>query len=238
MTPLEMFARALGDRIDVELIPSLVERISVPTNQIRAELRQAGLPWQDPEAGVLHELPDLLESARKVARKGTWQAAGVGAVGGAIGAAAVPPELMLTLVHHLRLAQRLAVVFGIDPETDAGKILVARAMAAAYEVELPTEARLELRVRDLPAFLSRASPVQGDAGRWVVRQIVGRTATALTRRVSRLVPGLGVGIGAFGAGKRTMEAADRMIEVYSRALEAIPFDVGDEELAVEVPRAS
>jgi EcsC protein family len=234
MTPLEMIARALGDRIDAELLPTLIQRVSVPTPVIREELRAAGIPFQDADAGQVYEQADLLESARKVARTGTWRAATVGAVGGALGALAVPPELLVTLAHHFRLAQRLAVVFGIDPDTDAGKLLVARAMAAAYEVELPSQARLELRVRDLPALFGRSLPARTEPGRWVLRQLIARTAGSLTRRASRLVPGLGIGIGAFGAGKRTMAAADRMIEVFDNALESVPFDVGEITDAVEI----
>lgn len=231
-TTWELLARALGDRVDVSLLPTLYERVSLPTNLVREELRAAGVPFQDVEAGQIFEPPELAEAAQRVVRTSTWRSVGLGALGGALGPLAVPPELLATLAHHLRLAQRLAVIYGFDPETDAGKLVVARALAAAYEVRLPTSARLELRVRDLPALVRGSG--QSDVTGWLARQAVTRTAASLTRRVTRLVPGLGTGIAAVSAGRRTSKLAARMIEVYSRALEAVPFDYGDEELAVEV----
>lgn len=227
----ELLARAMGDRVDAELIPALYERVSVPTAQIREELRAQSLPFQDVEAGQVHELDDLVESARKLVRSGAWKSAGLGALSGALGPLAVPPELAATAAHHLRMAQRLAVVFGFDPETDAGKVIVARALAAAYDVAVPTSVRLDLRVRNLPTLFARE---RTDTGTWLARQIVSRTAASLTQRVTRLVPGLSVGLGAWTAGRRTGRVAEKMIEVYSRALEAALFDVEGEELAVEV----
>lgn len=227
----EIFARALGDRVDAELVPALYERVSVPTAQIREELRALSLPFQDVEAGQVHELNDLVESARKLVRSGAWKSAGLGALSGALGPLAMPPELAASMAHHLRLAQRLAVVFGFDPETDAGKVVVARAMAAAYDVALPDSARLDLRVRNLPALFSRE---RTDTGTWLAKQVVQRTAASLTQRVTRLVPGLSVGLGAWSAGRRTGRLAEKMIDVYGRALEAALFDVDGEELAVEV----
>ena len=227
----ELFARAMGDRFDAELIPALYDRVSVPTAQIREELRALSLPFQDVEAGQIHEQDDLVESARRLVRSGTWKSAGLGALSGALGPLAMPPELAASMAHHLRLAQRLAVVFGFDPETDAGKVAVARAMAAAYDVALPDSARLDLRVRSLPALFSGD---RSDTGTWIARQVVSRTAASITQRITRLVPGLSVGLGAWSAGRRTGRLAEKMIDVYRRALEAALFDVDGEELAVEV----
>jgi hypothetical protein len=233
-SPLSILLQSLGERLDEELLPNLYAAASAPTAEIREWLRAQGLPFQDAEAG-LWPTPDELEtSAERVISSARDRAVAVGVVSGLVGAAAIPPEVLLSVVASLRLAQRLAVVFGFDPETDAGKLVLWRALAAAWNVELPTQGPVGMKVHQLPQLFRGQVPAQRHATAWLARQVVTRAASAVVGRISRAVPGLGAGIGGLGARRRTLAMGKKMIAVYRRAMAAEPFDLTGEELAVEV----
>lgn len=223
----------LGDRLDEELLPAIYAAASVPTAEIRAWMRDAGLPFVDHEAGLNPSTSELDDAADRLVRQARDRAVALGIASGLVGAVAVPPEVLASMVASLRLAQRLAVLHGIDPETDAGKLLLWRAMAAAYDVELP-EGMIGMRVRELPDVVRAQLPATAQATAWLARQIALRTLTSVAGRVYRLIPGLGAGIAAFSAYRRTAEMGRKMRDVYRRATEGERFDLGDVEAAVEV----
>lgn len=233
-SPLSVLLQSLGERLDEELLPNVYAAASVPTAEIRAWLRAEGLPFQDPETGVWPSAAELEDAAEKVVTSAKDRAVAVGVVSGLVGAAAIPPEVLLAVVGSLRMAQRLAVVYGFDPDTDAGKLVMWRALATAWNVDLPAEGPVDLRLHQLPQLFRSQVPATRHATAWLARQVVLRAASAVVGRITRAVPGLGAGIGAFGARRRTLEMGKKMIEVYRRAMAAEPFDVSGEELAVEV----
>lgn len=223
----------LGDRLDEDLLPAIYAAASVPTAEIRAWMRDAGLPFVDREAGQHPSAADLDDAADRLVRQARGRAVALGIASGLVGAVAVPPEVVATIVTSLRLAQRLAVLHGIDPETDAGKLLLWRAMAAAYDVELP-EGMIGMRVREIPDVVRAQLPATAQATAWLARQIAVRTVTSVAGRVTRLIPGLGAGVAAYSAFRRTAEMGRKMRDVYRRATEGERFDLQDEEPAVEV----
>ncbi len=233
-TPLAELFALLTERADAETLPRLYALVSVPTATVRTELREAGLAWLDPEVGARPSIAQLDATAREVIRRARGTATAVGAAAGALGGFAVPPELAAALVQSLRLAQRLAVVYGVDPETDAGRALMWRAFAAGWEVELPTQGATGLRVRDLPELLRTHLPSTEQATVWVGRQVVRRAVAQVSQRVGRWLPGLGAGLAALGARRRLDGIGARMVRVYRRSSEALPFEIEEEELAVEV----
>jgi len=226
----------LGERLDEDLLPAVYEAVSVPTSEIRAALREAGLAHLDPEAGLRPEPAELDAAAARLVATARGRAAALGAVGGLAGAFAIPPEVLGSLVHTLRLAQRLAVIYGFDPETDAGKMVMWRAIAAGYEFELPASGPMGLKVRDLPDLVRTQVPATRQATGWLARQVVTRSVMSVANRVTRLVPGLGAGVAAWSAQRRIDALAARMVAVYGRACADAVFDLGDEALAVEVQR--
>ncbi len=225
---------AVGDRIDAELLPALYERASVPTSEIRAELRAAGIAFVDTDAGENPDATLLAEAAQAVAKSGARTATVMGLAGGFAGAVALPPEVIGQIVQTLRTAQRLAVVYGFDPDTDVGKLVLWRAIAAAYDIDLPAEGKLDLRVRELPRIVSAQLPARRATTAWLARQILSRSIVVLATRAGRLIPGLGAGFGGWSAHRRATEMATRMTTVYARASAALPFDLDDETLAVEI----
>lgn len=233
-SPWSVIASAVGDRLDAELLPTLYERASVPTAEIRAELRAAGIHFCDPDCGENPDAIALAEAARMVASSATRTATAMGIAGGFVGVFAIPPEMVAQLIQSLRTAQRLAVVYGFDPDGDTGKIVLWRAIAAAYDVELPTEGKVGLRVRELPRIVSAQLPASRIGTTWLARQMLNRGLGVVAARAGRLVPGLGAGFGGWSAHRRASEMAARMINVYARASAAMPFDLDDESLAVEI----
>ncbi len=238
-SPLSILIQALGERLDEDLLPAVYAAVSVPTAEIRAWMQASGIAHVDPEAGGRGgALPqgsgELEESANRVIAHARDRATALGIAGGFVGAVAIPPEILASMVSTLRLAQRLAVLHGFDPETEAGRIVMWRALAAAYEVKLPTQGPVGLRVRELPDVLRSQVPATRQASAWLARQVVLRTTASVVGRFTRLVPGLGAGLAGFSAHRRTNAMGAKMVAVYARAMTAAPFDLEGEDLAIEV----
>lgn len=233
MSPWRLIADSLGQRLDADLLPAVYAAASVPTRVLREEFRAAGIAFVDAVAGEWPDDEALARSVVAVTKGSARAAAAVGAVGGAAGLLALAPELAAQTVASLRLAQRLAVVYGFDPETDHGKLVLARALAAAYEVQLPDSARVTTKLSDLTGIARQDGSRQALVG-WAGRQAARQSVAMLVGRVVRLVPGLGAGVGGVVAWRRQQQHAERMAAVYAGALESAPFDLGDEVLADEV----
>lgn len=234
MSPLRFLLASLGDRLDEDLLPAVYAAASVPTAEVRAWLRTEGMAFMDAETGEFPSEIELTESAARVVAHTRDRATAMGFASGLMGAAAIPPEVLGTVIQSLRLAQRLAVVYGFDPESEAGKLVMWRALAAAWEIELPAQGPIGLKMRELPALLQSQLPATRSASAWLTQQVVMRASAAVVNRVTRVIPGLGAGLAGFSALRRTRKMGDRMIEVYRRAKGATPFEIEGEELAVEV----
>ncbi len=234
MSPWQVIAEALGQRFDAELIPSLYAAASVPTAQVHDELRAGGYAFVDEVAGVVPEADELARTVAFLARQSTRQATALGVVSGAAGLFALAPEVVAGGVATLRLAQRLAVVYGFDPETDAGRVVLSRALAHAYEIKLPESARVATRVSEIEALV-RSSPAESrELVAWAGRRALAGSAGLVLSRITRLVPGLGAIVGGVRAFRTQGRLAARMAEVYAGAAESVPFDLRGEELAVEL----
>jgi len=218
-------ADSLEDRLDEDLLPALYAAVSLPTGEIRDELDARGVTWYDPLSPRAPSLEELDQTADAVIDSSKRRAGLLGAAGALAGAIAVPPEVLAGLVHSLRLAQRLAVVYGFDPESERGRVLLWRALASANGIDLPEQGSMDLKVRDLPGALISRTPKGGNAAVWVTRRLVRRQTLLLTRRITRLIPGLGTGLAARSSVKGQAAQGAKMKAVFRRA-----WDGGSENL--------
>lgn len=210
-------ARDLAERLDTDLPGRVAGSLGVEVASFRAELLQSGMAFHDPARGQ-RPAPEALErTANRLIRRATRRAVVSGAVGGMAGVAGVPPEVAWRLVQLLRLAQRLSLVYGQDPTTDRGRLLVHRALAAGFGLELPDQQGMGLRVSDLPAVLRDTAPTMHQGATWLAQAAVRQTTHAVFRPIGRMVPGLGAGPAAWRARRSMRAQGDRMHEVFRRA---------------------
>jgi hypothetical protein len=230
-SPMRQVLLNLTERLDEELLPTLYAAASIGAADIQAELDLRSEPRL---GGEVEPEPHELEStSRNVIQRSCRRAAARGALAGAGGLLAVPPEAAASVVQSIRLAQRLVVVWGFDPDTDLGQIHVARALAAAYEVELPDQGPIDMRVRDIARLGTPKVPELRNQTTALVQVLAQRSVVTLVKRYYRWIPGIGAGLGALGAHRGLRKQGERMV-AYLRRTRGISPRVSNIEDAVEV----
>jgi hypothetical protein len=226
------------ERLDEDLLPALYAACSLPTAKVRRDFHAQGIVYADRSAGLKPSLPELDQGATRVVEASRTRAGVMGAIGGLGGAAGVPPEVLASLVHTLRMGQRLSILYGFDPETDAGRVVMWRALAAAFDVDLPKNAQLSLRVRDLPALAAKQMP--GDpqqAATVVAKRVLNLTTQRVLLRGIRLIPGLTSAFAARNAYRRQQVQSERMLAVLRKAFGGSGWRALDISEAEEIPQS-
>ncbi len=232
MELLEQVLRAWGVRVDREGLARVRAAVSVSTDETRLWLDTHGFGWVDERGGRFPGEDDLARSVEALTARERGAALVIGAAGAFGGWIGVAPELAATLVQTFRLAQRMAVVYGFEVESDRGQLVVTRALAAGWEIDVPDSSAQATRLGDVGALvraqLATVSP-RTVAG-WAVK-VTGKSVTA---RLVRFVPGLGMTLSATQSRRRLQEIAERMDAVLRRSCDTGSFAFEGERLAVEV----
>lgn len=236
-SPWQDVLAELGGQLDAQLLPRLYDAASLRTDEVRRDLDERGIVRVDPDQPELAPTADQLRASEDALLRSTTRLATLrGALAGAAGLLSVPPELAAALVQHLHLGQRLAVVYGHDPDTDAGRMLLLRAMATAVDVELPRQAQLSARLSELPRVVQQQLPERrGNPSALALQFLAARAVVSATSRVARGIPGLGAGIGALQARRQMKRRGQRMADVLRTAWSRRPARPHEVEDAVELP---
>lgn len=205
------------DLADARFVTGWYAAVSVDVERFRRLLRGSKRPFVDPEhpAAPL----ELIEgTAAWVIAHTRQQATAIGGLAGLAGWTSVPHEVVANAIALVRLAQRLAIVYGFDPGTDRGDLAVWQGLAAGLEIELPASGPAGIRVTDLPAVL-----VPREAPRTVAvalaRGVAWRSVGLVAGRMTRFVPVIFAGTAAVAARTRTQAIAERMRATIRRLVE-------------------
>ena len=109
---------------DSRALPGLFAALSIRPTRTVTWLRASGKAFVDPANGRFPSAAQLEETAGWVTQQSRLRMAMVGGLAGLGGLASIPPEAVATVVAAIRLAQRLAAVYGFDPATDRGQMAV------------------------------------------------------------------------------------------------------------------
>ena len=214
---IRQILRNLGDRLDEDLLPGLYGVTTLTTADVQHEFTTNELPFCDPVNNIFPPEEELEATADAIVHRAVNRASVRGAIGGMGGAFAIPPEVVLALLQTMRLAQRLAVLYGIELETDRGKLLLSRAIYAAYELKLPEQQALDMRISQLPQVARQQTPDIQRTTAWIARTVAWQITRHIGGRVTRIVPGIGAGIGAWDANRSIRAQGKRIRGVYQRS---------------------
>lgn len=235
MASVARFLIDMLDRADIQLVAGWYHTVSVSTERERARMRHEGTPFVDPTTDQVPSLGELELAAERIIADAATSAGASSGIAGIVGAASVPPEVLGSMVATLRMGQRLCLLYGFDPHTDRGQMALCRALAAAYDVDLPSSGPVGMRVSDLPRLARPGSDPASVAAK-LTRAVLIRSAWFVASRLTRLVPVISAASGAVDARRRTETAARRMVEVLVR-LSEVPGPTGAPvEEAIEVRR--
>ncbi len=225
-------AAEVRDRADAEVLFRLYQAISVDPESVRASLRAAGRPFIDPSGVGPFDEGEIRLTAEHLITQAGLSAGLFGATAGMGGAFSLPTQVVAELASGVRLAQALAVVYGFEPGTDRGTVAVTRALAAGFEVDLPEQGVIELRVSQLTSIARPRAPVALEtAVGELAKSMMRRTLWRVAGRASRWVPVFGVGLAMRGARARVHGIGERMRATLHRLAE---FQVSGAVDAIEV----
>jgi hypothetical protein len=230
MSQFSKIASQLFEHGDRRVAEILFAAVSISPQKLRARLRSQGLVYYDParpDQATIHELDD---TARRVIKLAKDNATAMGGIAGIAGALSVPPEIAAHLITIIRLAQKLAVVYGFDLDNDRGKMAFWRALAAAFETEYPDHGPMEISIKEMLLGARSARSVSSTLGQAMVR----RSARLVNSRIYRLLPLVYSGGAALAARRRVLEAGQRMQTTYRQLAEFPPTQSPDIEDAIEV----
>ena len=209
----------LGVRVDEDTAPALIKRMSIDVEALRTSLSARGLRWDVPGDPQRPDAAELEKSAKHVIDTSVRSSGLLGAASGVVGLVGVPPEAMARLVQSFRLAQRLAVIYGHDPATDRGRIHVRRALSAAWGFELPVQASEDIKLSQLPRVLDAGTIALHDGPAWLAKTLAKSATSAIGRRASRWIPGLGAGMGLLHGRRLARIQGEKMHDTIRRRWE-------------------
>ena len=206
----------LGLRLDEDLPPWALKSISVEPSEFREMLDSKGWAYVDPKRLSQPTQASVLTTAEKTIDKAVLRAGIGGAISGVVGWVGVPPEVAARVVQSLRLAQRLAIIYGHNPHSDRGVIHIRSALAAAWDIDLPVQARMDMKLSDVSSVVRGGLPQTHKTPTWLMRVLIGQATATVGRRAVRMVPGLGSGIGFLQSRSTVRHQGLRMLTIFQK----------------------
>ncbi|MCB9668193.1 MAG: hypothetical protein H6736_12025 [Alphaproteobacteria bacterium] len=220
MNPL---LRDVLTRLDEDALRALVKLVSVDPVRERSRLRAAGRAYASPDGRAV-PTSELDATAAWVVSRATRRRGLTARLVGLAGAPSVPGEVLSESVGLLRLAQRLAVVYGFDPSEDRGRTALWRALSAALEIELPEHAPI------VPRATAVLQPGSRSLSGTLLRAVLGRATADAADGPLRFLPVVG---SVRAPETSTAAMGERMARVLSRLAEPAAWSADAE--AEELP---
>jgi hypothetical protein len=200
--------RIIGGRLNEDVPPAALKAVSVDTGVYRSTLSAEGL--RHAADGGPTTVAELDASADWAIAAAVRHAGMLGAASGLAGWMSIPPEAAARIVQSTRLAQRLAIIYGHDPQTDRGDAHVRGALAAAWGIALPTQANADIRLSDLPGIIRSKEQRTASGPAMMLSTLSSAAVSTSSKRITRLIPGVGAMLGLFGARRALRKQGDIM----------------------------
>ena len=192
-------------RTNKDLLPALLSRLGLTKATILQELDELGAVSGFTANTELHQLDESVRLLERRKEKRSMMWGSLAAMGGAL---SLTPEAFAQVAFELRRSQRLSVVFGFDPHSPLGELLVWKSLADAFEIELPEQTRLGIEIRSFSRPKTSAPAASTQAG--VVLELILASHSASSRKTSRILPIVGAGPHALELRRQRRKRHQRM----------------------------
>ena len=213
------------------------ELISVSTDDIVTDAKGLGIritsvdELKSVRTSVLDGLAD--QYIRNAKLMTSLSGAGLGAGGIML----VGPELSILAASLLRLAQRLAVVYGFDYSKPGEALHVWAAIARALGVEKVSDGTSQVAVRNLPKLLA-VGPARSQAFKSLIKMIAARLGLLVTERgLARALPLVGAGVAAVTNYQMVRDLGAKMQAYFRERHISLKAERGDGSLDAKAPAA-
>lgn len=186
------------------------DMISIDADDVLADARGIGIQVRSVEelravrTSVLDGLAD--QYIRNAKLMTSLSGAGLGAGGLML----VGPDVSILAASLLRLAQRLAIVYGFDYRQSSESLHVWAALGRSLGVEKVTDGAGQVAVRNLPKLLAQGAG-KSTAFKALIKAIAGRLGLLVTERgLARALPLVGAGVAAMTNYQIVRELGDKM----------------------------
>lgn len=230
MSRITTIGSELFNQGDRRILEALFALVSISPHRLKSQLKAQGLVYCAPELAEQPNLTQLDQTAERLIKLSQDNATALGGIAGAAGALSLPPEILAHVVSTMRLGQRLALVYGFDTDTDAGKMALWQALAHGFEVDFPERGPLSVRISEVLSKSEGPSSVSSSLAQAMVR----RSGRIIGSRFNRLLPLVAAGPAAIAARRRIREAGQRMQTTFRQLAELPAGGLQDIEDAVEI----
>lgn len=199
-------------RTNKDLLPALLRRVGLSKTAILRELEALQAVSGFTGGNELHQLED---SVRKLERRNERRSMLWGSLAALGGALSLTPEAFAQVAFELRRSQRLAVVFGFDPNSALGELLVWKSLAEAFQVRLPEQTRLGVELRSFAKITPSDEAASTQLS--VTLDLILASVSASSRKPSRLLPLVGAAPHALEMRRLRRERHQRMTAHFREA---------------------
>jgi len=208
---LSLFFAETQAQIDDRALDELVDYLSIDPRDTIQWLQRKELAWAD--RVPIPSKEELNQSADYVVQRAVHKATLRGAIAGTAGIISILPEQIAHWAQMLRLIQRLAIIYGIELQSSIGQAYLIHAFAYMYEVPLPKQHAMKLKISEVVSSFQHNKPDPNAALQYLLKQIVRQT---ISRQGRKLIPGIGIFLGAYDAHKDMSKLAERGKQFFAK----------------------
>jgi hypothetical protein len=227
---LTILLEEVGAEIDSNTLPKLYDLASIDVDATLEDFRRRGWTYCEPRLNRRPSKDLLLPHSEALIRSSARRALYRGGIGSAAGPLGAISHRTAHFVQSLRMIQRLGLLYGYDPHNETEKAILLRALARGYDVKLPAQNKMQLRLREVPNLVRT---INSQAHSSIMSTILESTKSGGLKRLRRWIPGAGIGFEALAAKKNMYRIGENANGYFTRLYQG-DIDLSDMVEAIEI----
>ena len=185
--------------------------LSIQAGDTKRIFQEQGIPFRDEAHSVHYSRGVLRNAASQITERTAKKAAIRGSFGSLLGPYTSAIEHILFLLQTIRLAQRIALIYGEDFTTEQGKIKLSKAISKAYGIEIPKNMKWNTSTSDVLTVLGKGQQA-------ILYLILQQLKKQQRKQLKKMIPGIGLVFGAKDNYHEIIRLGKRLSIYYSKSI--------------------